>query len=182
VITFGRAAAAPRPIDTAALLVLLVVVLRHIQWTASSLNYDMHYEFTGSERAAKFIAEHHLDRARVFGAGVRSIELQPYFEKRLYANYPGSFWDWSSRNPWPYAAGTGFTPARARSFYDRLLAGKPDVIVAAVGFREDSIYASALRHEPDYALIGTFPGRRYWKDRQTELILFELFARKRSAR
>lgn len=178
VIGFGRASGSMRWLDWLAQAVLIVVLVRHVQWTASSLNYDMHYEFTGSARAAEFIRDQHLDRLRVAGTGVRVVELQPYFDKKLFINYPGTFWDWSPRNDWPYAGGSGFTRATVTSFYGRLLAAHPDVIVTSIGFGKDSLYDMALRENHEYRLLGAFPGTRYWKNRHTALMLFRIYARR----
>jgi hypothetical protein len=61
-------------------------------------------------------------------------------------------------------------------FY-QTMAQRPDVIVAAIGYRMDHLYARALIRRPDYRLIATFSGMTYWKSKPIEIIAFQVFAK-----
>ena len=179
-VGFGRGGARAKWPDRIAIGVLLLVLLRHAQWAANSLIYDFNTEWTGSKAAAHYIAEHHLDRTKLFAAGLRTTEVQPYFRSNIFANYrfaDGAFWNWSSSNPMPYSEITRPGLRRMGQWYGSMLAAKPDYILASVGFRYDIIYAQALNKNPDYRSVAIFFGQMYWKREEGEIILFQLFER-----
>jgi hypothetical protein len=181
-VGFGRVSPADRPKwpTRATIVVLLLILLRHAQWAANSLIYDFNTEWTGSKAAAHYIAEHHLDKTRLFAAGLRTTEVQPYFRANIFANYPfagGAFWNWSASNPMPYSEITPPGLRKMGQWYGAMLSAKPDYVLAAVGFRYDMIYAQALNKNPDYRLVETFFGQMYWKHEEGEIILFQLFER-----
>lgn len=181
-VGFGRMNREDRALwrTRAAMGVLVLLLLRQAQWAANSLIYDFNTEWTGSKAAAHYIAEHHLDRTRLFAAGLRTTEVQPYFRSNIFANYRfegGAFWNWSSSNPMPYSEITPAGLRRMGQWYGAMLAAKPDYILAAVGFRYDMIYAQALTRNPDYRSVEIFFGQMYWKREEGEIILFQLFER-----
>jgi hypothetical protein len=164
--------------------VLLLILLRHVQWAALSLTYDIRTEWTGSKAAAQYIAEHHLDRSRLFAAGLRTTEVQPYFRSNVFDNYgygKEGYWIWSTDNPMPYSEITPPGLRKMGQWYTAMLAAKPDYILAAIGFRHDMIYAQALRRNHDYRLVTTFFGQTYWKMEEGEVIVFELYERREKA-
>ena len=184
VILFCAAIAFGRAKDvwlTRVVIVLLVALLaRHVQWTVLSLRYDATHEFTGSEEAAKTIRREGIDRQRLFAFGTRTLELQPYFERNIFANYPspaGAMWDWSPRNPWPYPRRSEETPRIMRDWFTSNIARQPEYVVCAIGFRNDHLYALAMERQPNYRSIGKFYGRTFWKTKEVELISFQLFQR-----
>lgn len=178
-VAYGRGMES-RGLDHLIMAILLVILLRHLQWTAASLRYDTWNQFTGSQDAARFIRENGIDRQTVFGMGVRSFELQPYFDSNLYANYQfsdGAFWDWSTSNRWPYARPAAESAREMQNWYVGTIAERPDYVLCAIGFRRDHLYARAMHENRDYRLVGTFEGRTFWKSRPVELIAFQLFER-----
>lgn len=179
VVAYGRGRQSLK-LDRLVLATLLVILLRHLQWTAESLRYDARNEFTGSESAARFIRENGIDRRTVFGMGVRSLELQPHFDSNLYANYRlsgSAFWDWSASNRWPYPRPTAESVREMRNWYVGTIAQDPDYVLCAIGFRRDHLYARAMQENHDYRLVRTFEGRTFWKSEPVELIAFQLFER-----
>lgn len=181
-VAFGRAAVSGTRLDRVVTALLVVVLLRHVYWTAASLHYDARDNFTGSRLAAAFITERGIDRQRVFGMGVRSFELQPYFAANLFANYDfpgGAFWDWSTGNRWPYPAVDAASRRQMHHWFVKTIAQRPDYVVCAIGFRTDHLYALAMKRTPDYRLMGTFSGRTFWKSEPVELISFQVFERVR---
>jgi len=172
-----------RSLDFAVVCIIAIVLLRHAQWTAQSVRYDAAHPFTGSRDAAEFIAHNHLDRTRLFGAGLRCVEIQPYFPHNVFRNYAiagnAAFWDWSTENPWPLGNAKVTNPRQMGRWFYQTIAERPDYIVAAIGYRMDHLYARALIRRPDYRLIATFTGATYWKSKQIEIIAFQIFARKR---
>jgi hypothetical protein len=172
-----------RSLDFAVPCIIAIVLLRHAQWTAQSIQYDATHPFTGSRAAAEFIARNQLDRTRLFGAGLRCVEIQPYFPHNIFRNYTiagnVAFWDWSTENPWPLGNAKVTNPRQMGQWFYQTMAQQPDYIVAAIGYRMDHLYARALIRRPDYRLIATFTGTTYWKSKQIEIIAFQIFARKR---
>ena len=154
----------------------------HCLWTALSLAYDVRANFTGSRDAAAYIRAHGIEKRRLFGAGIRSIELQPYFASNIFSNHQtpqhAAFWDWSRANPWPYAP-PGVAPDRRRmsAWFAAQLAARPAYFLAASGFKADGAYAAALYRDPNYRELATFSGGLFWKDRVAERIDFTLFER-----
>lgn len=161
-------------IDLAAYAVLAIALSVQCWWTFRSLAYDVRENVTGSRDAATYIAAHGIERNVIFGAGVRCIELQPYFDRNLFANYhsgrPPSFWDWSERNEWPE---TG----HAHDWMNAQLAAKPAFFLVSTG--EDEAYKQILRGRSDYRLVQDFRGALFWKDSIFQPLNFELYARTR---
>lgn len=170
-----------RSLDFAVLWITILVLLRHGQWSAQSIHYDLQHRFTGSREAAEFISNNHLEQARLFGAGLRCVELQPYFKRNIFRNYaiPGqaAFWDWSTENPWPLGSPAVTSRLEMRTWFVRTMAQRPDYVVVGSGYRMDHLYAQALAERADYRLMAAFAGATYWKSRRIELIAFHLFAR-----
>lgn len=52
--------------------------------------YDFKNDYSGSKRAAAFIKKYNLQDYEIIGLGMKSVGLQPYFDKNLYSNYIGS--------------------------------------------------------------------------------------------
>jgi hypothetical protein len=181
-LTFVRLSPQKRsaPLTRLVIVVFALILLRHIQWTVMSLAYDSRNPWTGSAAAARYIRDHHLDEAELFGAGLRTIEIQPYFSANVLDNYRFgglTFWTWSSANPFPYPRTSIESQSEMATWYRRLLAQKPRYVLAAIGFRDDQSYAQALRRNGDYRLMAEFPGQSYWKMGKGEVIAFELFER-----
>jgi len=171
----------PRPRtsgDVLAYAVLVIVLCSHCWWTFRSLSYDVRANFTGSRDAARYIADHGIDQSRLFGAGVRCIELQPYFPHNLFANYrdgrPPVFWDFSTRNEWP-----GADPDRMREWMARQFQARPDFFLISTGASSDAPYRSIMRQNRDYRLLRIFRGALYWKDGIFQPLDFELYQRVR---
>ena len=167
-----------------ALLILVVVFARHVQWTALSLRYDAANEFTGSEEAAKYIRRQGIDRQTLFAFGTRTLELQPYFGANVFDNYAspyGAMWDWSPQNPWPYPRRSRESPRIMRDWFVANITRQPEFVVCAIGFRNDHLYAKAMERQPNYRLIGAFHGRTFWKSEPLEVISFQLFQRTKTS-
>jgi hypothetical protein len=163
-------------IDFAAYVVLMIALASHYSWTFRSLSYDVHENFTGSRDAARYIAEHGIDRTKVFGAGGRCVELQPYFSHNLFANYHAgrspAFWDFSTRNEWP-----GADPERMRTWMTAQFRARPDFFVISTGASSDATYRWIMKRNPDYRLLRVFRGALYWKDEVFQPLDFELYQR-----
>ena len=163
--------------DRIAVLVAALFLLRHVQWTASSLQYDARYEYTGSERAAQFLADNGLQRRRMAGLGFRAMEIQPYFASNVFANWKRNeaFWDFSPRNGWPLSQGTPESRAAMGRFYAETMLEAPEVIVLGLGYGDDDLYRRALERDPRYRRIAVFPGRAYWKNSLSTWGVFEIW-------
>jgi hypothetical protein len=172
--------AEPRWLDVAAQIAIVLMLARHAQWTFQSLAYDIRNEHTGSARAADFIAARGLDKGVVYGTGIASVELQPYFASNLFDNYRAghAYWEWSPRNDWPYAAESRETRLRMAGWLRRNVAEEPDVIVCGIGFREDHLYARSLLRFPAYRPVAAFEGATFWKTRPSRFIAFQIFERR----
>ena len=178
VLAFQRRRA-PRSLDAAAQMVIVLLLLRHGQWTAQSLAYDIRNEHTGSALAADFLENRGLDKRVVYGAGVATVELQPYFASNLFDNYRAghAYWEWSPRNDWPYAAPSPETHRRMAEWFRRNVAEEPEIIVCGTGFLDDRLYAKSLNRFPAYRTIGEFSGETFWKTRPSRFIAFQVFER-----
>src|ERR1044071_778593 len=159
----GAAVSYSRPVANrrlrhAVTIVFALVLVRHIYWTASSYAYDATSAMTGSGAAAKYIREHHLDRTRLYGAGVRCIEVQPYFASNVFGNQRtqggASFWDFSERNPWPYP---GWLDRERTRWMNLELAQRPDYMLVATGFGGDIFFSAMMSRRTDYPRIPVFP-------------------------
>ena len=169
-----------RVLDVAAQIVLALLLLRHVEWTARSLRYDLRSDATGSKRAAEFLREQGLDRRQLYGTGAAIVELQPYFDANVIDNYRyggRSVWDYSTRNPWPFVQFSSETRAEMSRWLERQLADRPEYIVYAGGILEDQLYAPRLFRGPDYVRMASFGGYTYWKDREMWRITFHVFRR-----
>ena len=176
--------AAPRWLRVAGQLVLLLLLLRHAQWTFQSLAYEIHAQSTGSARAAEFIRanglDNQFDKGVLYGTGGAVVEIQPYFASNIFDNYTlegRTYWDFSSRNPWPYVA---FTPASEEAmtrFLDRILAEQPEYLVYGPGILEDKLYGPRLFGNPNYRRIATFKGTTFWKDAPRWDVDYHVFRR-----
>jgi hypothetical protein len=149
---------APRWINAAGWTAMGTMVAVHIVWAAQSVAYDIRAPFTGSKAAAAYIRRHALER--VYGAGVRCVEIQPYFSSNVFANAPGgtTFWDMTKPNVWR-------------------LDGGADYVVACSTAKDPA--ADAVRARGDYREIAQFRGGYSWKERYLiESTEFAIFARR----
>jgi hypothetical protein len=169
-----------RVLDAAAQIVLVLLLLRHAQWGFQSLSYDIRYAATGSADAARFLRDQGLDRRSLYGTGIALVEIQPYFEANILDNYRNdgrAYWEWSSRNPWPYPQPTRESLQARRRWLEQLQRERPEFIVAGSGALDEGIYAATLARNPDYRLVASFGGAPFWKTRPTWLTTFHVFRR-----
>lgn len=185
-ILFGAALAyqaggAGRKLTMAAQIVLVLLLTRHIEWTARSMAYDLTTPFTGSTAAAEFIRQHGLHEAVVFGTGAQVFELQPYFAASLFDNYDAggrAYWNWSKQNPWPAPPFKGQNAAEMTRFLDQVLAARPDAIVLGGGNLEDQVYAPRLVRDRTYRRVASFGGAMFWKNAPNWPLTFHVFVRR----
>ncbi|MEO8382477.1 MAG: hypothetical protein ABI779_22650 [Acidobacteriota bacterium] len=171
---------APRWLTVAGQLVLVLLLVRHAQWTFLSLAYDIHAQSTGSARTAEFLRAQGLDQRLLYGTGGAVVEIQPYFASNIFDNYRlqgRSYWDFSTRNPWPYVAFTPESEAAMTRFLDRVLADRPEVIVYGAGILEDKLYAPRLFGNPSYRHLAMFRGKTFWKDTPMWEVEYHVFQR-----
>jgi hypothetical protein len=180
-IAFGRRGPERRGLlGVAAQLVLILLLARHAQWTFQSLSYDLTSDATGSRRAAEFIRRQGLDRRQLFGAGGGVVEIQPYFDSNVFGNFGSrnrAYWEYSPRNPWPYAQFTPGSREQMERWFGELLRVQPEFIVYAGGNLEDELYAPRLFRNPSYRRVASFGGSTFWKDEPQRLQSFHVFQR-----
>ena len=177
-LAFSRPAPT-RWLDLAGRTVLVLLLIRNAQWAFQTLAHDVPLDFTGSKRAAEFLRERGLHEKKVYGFGIATLELQPYFEKNLFGNWtrPTAYWEWSAAtNPWPYTRLTVESREEQEQFIRRSLAESPEVIVYAIGLRDDA-YKKFIESDPHYRRIGSFHGQTYWKSRLAGPIGFDIYQR-----
>lgn len=183
---FRRATAAipetgGRLLHGAALALLVLLLVRHISWTALSYRYDLGNPYSGSRGAADYIAAHKLEATRLFGAGFPVLAVQPYFERPLFANYRTygefSFWDWSTRAPLFYRPAAVLRREDVRAWMKEQLAFAPAYFLVSRKFPWDEEYDRELLATGDYSLIQSFPGAHFWKNHVEEGESFLLYAR-----
>jgi hypothetical protein len=170
-------------LEKLAIVVLVVIFTRHIVWSVRSFTYDYGHAYTGSRAAAEFIRRNGLE-GRLYGMGIRTLEIQPYFERNVLANWKskaGAAWDWSASNDWPYPGQGAASAELKRRWYVRTLASKPEYVITAWGFKDERLYARALSRNDAYRRVATFPGQTYWKYARSYPIVFELYARRDAA-
>ena len=169
-----------RALDVAAQVVLVLLLLRHAQWTFQSLGHDLRWEATGSARAAEFIKSHGLHTRQIYGTGPAVVELQPYFAANIFDNYQNdgrAYWEWSSKNTWPYTHFTPTTDQEITRWFDGLVGARPEYIVYGSVLMEPDSHATRLFRDPSYRRIGSFGGYTYWKNHPNWLISFHVFER-----
>ncbi|HVE71253.1 MAG TPA: hypothetical protein VNI54_07790 [Thermoanaerobaculia bacterium] len=167
-------------LDKAAQVAIALLLLRHAEWAARSLRYDLRAEATGSKRAAEFVGAQGLHHRQLYGTGAAVIELQPYFPANIIDNYRyggRTFWDYSSGNAWPYPKFTTASRQEMSRWFARLLAERPEYIVYAGGILEDELYAPGLFRNSNYVRMASFGGYTYWKDAEMWRITFHVFRR-----
>lgn len=169
-----------RRLRQAVTVLVVVVLLRQIGWTAASYEYDASSAMTGSRAAADYIRRNSIDRTRLVGMGLRCVEIQPYFSRNVFANYhaPGgaAYWDWSVRNLWPYPGPIWLERERVR-WMERQLAQQPDYVLVSSGFHGDRFLTTTMARRPDYRRIAIFRGMFFWKRAVIESIMFHLYKR-----
>lgn len=180
-VAFERTAGKRRgALDTAVRIVLVLLLLRHAQWTVQSLRYDLLYDATGSRRTAAFLRTQHFDRGQLFGAGNGVLEIQPYFPSNVFDNFgfrDRAYWNYSPENPWPYAQFTSESRRDMDRWFSALLRDEPESIVYSAGPLEDEIYAGRLFRNPRYRRLVSFSGSTFWKDEPMRLMSFHVFRR-----
>jgi hypothetical protein len=167
-------------LDAAAQLVLILMLLQHARWGFQSIGYDMRWDATGSQRAAEYVREQGLHERQLYGTGAALVEIQPYFESNVIDNYDNNgraYWEWSSKNTWPYTQFTAPTRKKMEAWFDRLLRDRPEYIIYGGGILEDEIYAVRIFRNPGYRRIASFGGYTYWKTKPNWLISFHVFRR-----
>ena len=172
--------ASPRWLEVAGQLALIVLLVRHAEWTFRSLADELRHESTGSERAADAIRARGLDRRVLYATGMGMIEVQPYFHANVFDNYRfggRAYWDWSSRNAWPYVDLTPASEQAMARFMDGVLADRPEAILFGAGTLEDRLFGARLFTHPSYRQTGVFTGRFYWKEGPAWETRYHLFER-----
>lgn len=171
---FSRQADAPR-VRLAATAIVCILLVPHLYWAWSALQWDLHGVYSGGRDAAAYIREHGIDRQTLFGSGFGIIAIQPYFDHNIFANASSAWWDWSMSNPM----------LGRKSVVER----KQDAEhwVAAMAARRPAWFLVALKQPPDdrraqliaasgYHLVATFPGAVHWKDHEYERETYALYA------
>ncbi|HVG22996.1 MAG TPA: hypothetical protein VND45_02480 [Thermoanaerobaculia bacterium] len=169
-----------RWLDVAAQVVLVLLLMQHAYWGYRSLAYDIRWDATGSKRAAEFIKQQRLDRRQLYGTGAALVEIQPYFDANILDNYRNdgrAYWEWSSRNTWPYTEFTLTSRGQMERWFDRLVRDEPEYIVYGGGLLEDEIYAARLFRDPRYRRMASFGGYTFWKTKENWLITFHVLRR-----
>ena len=160
--------------------VVALLLISSIVATWQSYVYDINYPYSGSQAAAEFIKAHHIDRARLFGAGFPTLGIQPYFRHNIFANYRTptnfAFWFWSTRAPWFYRPARVLHVADLQAWMAAQIAQRPDFFLISMKFPQDGLYADDLL-DAGYKEIAVFPGALFWKQEIIERESFRLFAR-----
>jgi hypothetical protein len=78
-------------------LLLTLYCLHTILWTARAVAFDIRYPYDGSRACAEYIRKN-LPGGRVFGYNYWSVAVEPYFDRKLFANQPASYWVFSVLN------------------------------------------------------------------------------------
>lgn len=184
VLLFGAVLAFERrgrgPLEVAARIVLVLLLLRHAEWTVRSLSYDLRWDVTGSARTAAYLREQRLHERQLYGTGAAMLEVQPYFDRNILDNYHNddrAYWEWSPRNTWPYVQFTLASRRHMARWIERQMADQPEYIVYGGGILEDEIYAAHIFRNREYVRMASFGGYTYWKDKPNWLISFHVFRR-----
>jgi hypothetical protein len=184
-LTFAHANDEPRTArdgqyDRVMLVLVAVIFINSVADTWRSYGFDIAAPYSGSRSAADFIQTHHLDRARLFGAGFSCIGIEPYFDHNVFGNYQTyghfSFWDWSKKSPWFYRPRNELRLADLQAWQATQLAQKPDFVLTSTKFITESEYGR-MAEKAGYREIAFFPGAMFWKDRIIESESFRLFVR-----
>ena len=181
VLAFQRGGA-PRWLSIAAQVCLVLLLLRHAQWTFQSIAYDLRHEFTGSRETAEFLRKHRLDERVMYATGSPHVELQPYFAANVFDNYDvngRAYWEWSSKNWWPYPAFDEKSKQQMTRFIERVLDEEPEVIVYSEGILEDELYLPRLLRDPRYRRVARFTGMSFWKNDTNWELDYQVFVRVR---
>lgn len=68
-------------------LIFTLLVSTQIIWTLKCSIYDINNKYTSAKEIANYIKENHLYEYPINAVGFKTVELQPYFDKNIYANY-----------------------------------------------------------------------------------------------
>ena len=72
------------------LYILTVFILGYNIFENIRISYfDCNYYYSGSKAAAEFIQKYDLQDYKIIGLGMKTVAVQPYFDKNLYYNYIG---------------------------------------------------------------------------------------------
>lgn len=74
-------------------VVLLVVLIEQMAWTAYAAVYDIRQPFDGSVAAAHFILPK-VNKYRVASIGIEPLSIQPYARHNIFYNQSSTYWPW----------------------------------------------------------------------------------------
>jgi hypothetical protein len=162
----------PREVSIGVSVILGVQIMQ----TVSSGIWDLRNIYSPASDAAVFVQHYrntHPD-ARFAGFGFKTFAMQPYFAANQFANYKGgapkaSWIDWRRGEPW--------NPKPKAADWQRLLEGRPDLIVASlVGFQGDPGEFMRTARRTGYVVTHQFGGEEIWRGADYEddsLVIFE---------
>lgn len=149
-------------------ILLAVVMLVHIYWSANSYIYDYFNNYSASREIADYIKANKLQDKKICAVSFHSISILPYFNNNIFDNYNNgekpSCWLWSTKNMMP----------KYVSEINSVVRQKPDVIIIGVKF--DTIEECSIKI-PGYVQVRIFDGNIYWKDAVYEKDAFILYLR-----
>lgn len=78
-------------------ILFLIILIVQINWTVKSVKYDLKYDYSGMNKAAKFIKEKIKQNSIVYGFGYEIVGIQPFFDKNIFYNHKNdkTFYIWS---------------------------------------------------------------------------------------
>jgi len=145
-------------------ILLGIICVTQIYWSANVLLYDINNPYSGSKKAARFLKANGYNSYEITGLEFKSIAIQPYFTNNIFGNInPGSnkgFWWWSYNNGYDMDI-------------ESILDDKPDVIIDSIITRREN----PPRIIEGYNVVENCPGGLYWKTGIVEKEHFVIYLR-----
>jgi hypothetical protein len=150
------------------LAAMLAVVAVQLYWAIDTTAYDWAKPYSGSRAAARYLRDHRLVEAGIFGYGFAAEAVQPYFDHNIYPNFrngePSCYYDWSE----------------AYRNFDQpedVAQSKPAYVLVGYKTEGDRILIGHTVKQSGYALLQHFEGNLYWHDDVLEPDALDLYQR-----
>jgi hypothetical protein len=156
-------------------VVLSLVCVSQLPWTAAAVRYDFRAPYTGAYDAAKYIKSVGADQHRIYAYGFSSVALLPYFDRQIFANQltldQTAFWRWNKAN-------------RIDQEFQRVGIDEPDYLVLSIKSPEHLVADAASLELQDwlaqfgYSLVHSSPGALFWETKPWETDSYLIYHRK----
>ncbi len=158
----------PKRVLAVSLAVLLIVQLRS---TAQTICAEIQGPYSGAKATAKFLGPY-VGHRRIYCVNFYGTGVQPYFSKNIFANWPATYWTWSTRRA-----------SEANRILDEALPDNAIVVVPAGGLSSPkparSNAANAQLARRHFQRTKEFCGAQFWLGQVSEYECYDIYQKSR---